>query len=89
MHGAVQCVAAQPICRAFDDIFSREALRGLSASAPANLKALPPIVAMGGCAGGEWVEFGPEALPLGAGRPLLVPRALWPWKSESFKELKT
>ena len=68
---AVQGVVGEPICRAFDNISSRDELRGMSASASSQPKAmgLPPIVAMGGSAGSEWVEFAPDAPPQGALHP--------------------
>ena len=61
-----QIVAAERVCRAFDGISSRAALRELGASAADQPGSLPPILAMGGYAGAEWVEFDPGWNPVGA-----------------------
>ena len=61
----LQGVAAERICRAFDDVNSRAALRDMGAAAAGRPNALPPILAMGGYAGAEWVEFDPSWSPTG------------------------
>ena len=65
-HTPMQGVAAERICRAFDDVSSRAALRELGCLAADQPGALPSIVAMGGYAGAEWVEFDPSWSPAGA-----------------------
>lgn len=64
-------MATEPNSRAFDDVSSREALRSLPSSGAPDQNALPPIVAMGGSASAEWVEFAPERPSQG------VPPLLW------------
>jgi hypothetical protein len=62
----LQGIAAERICRTFDDVNSRAALRDMGADAAGQPGALPPILAMGGYAGAEWVEFDPSWSPAGA-----------------------
>ena len=67
-------MAAEPASRVFNDISDRAALRALGSSIDpvAAHSALPSIVAMGGCAAAEWVEFDSSWLPAG----ILDPRHL-------------
>ena len=62
----LQGVAAERICCAFDDVSSRATLRDMGAAVAGQPGALPPILAMGGYAGAEWVEFDPSWSPAGA-----------------------
>ena len=66
-HGitTMQAVAAERVCRALDDVTNRADLWALGNDAAAQPGALPPIVAMGGYAGAEWVEFDPDWSPAG------------------------
>ena len=64
----MQAVAAERVCRAFDDVASRADLRALGDATADRPGALPPIVAMGGYAGAEWVEFDPDWSPAGVSR---------------------
>ncbi len=69
----MQAVAAERVCRAFDDVASRADLWALGDGAADQPGALPPIVAIGGYAGAEWVEFDPDWSPAGAMCPAYEP----------------